>query len=209
MAQILKDDVKSRIIESAKEEFQINSYEKTSMRNIASKSNITVGNLYRYFKSKEDLSSFIVGPALEKINKMVRELTNDQIDIYNTDNIDLTTEQIRSMLDRLGDGIVDIYLKHRIEVNILMMREEVTRSMVNWFADALGQIISSNYSIDEKSEELKLMAASYAESIFRGLAYMLRNNKLDTDTLKRVVKVYMESYVDMLDTDLVNKLKGE
>ena len=53
------------------------------------------------------------------------------------------------------------------------------------------------------------MAASYAESIFRGLAYMLRNNKLDTDTLKRVVKVYMESYVDMLDTDLVNKLKGE
>ena len=144
MAQILKDDVKSRIIESAKEEFQINSYEKTSMRNIASKSNITVGNLYRYFKSKEDLSSFIVGPALEKINKMVRELTNDQIDIYNTDNIDLTTEQIRSMRERLCDGLVDIYLKHRIEVNILMMREEVTRSMVNWFADALGQIISSN-----------------------------------------------------------------
>lgn len=209
MAQILKDDVKSRIIESAKEEFQINSYEKTSMRNIASKSNITVGNLYRYFKSKEDLSSFIVGPALEKINRLVRELTNDQIDIYNTDNINLTSEQIRDMLDKLGDGIVDIYLKHRIEVNILMMREEVTRSMVNWFADALGQIISSNYSIDEKSEELKLMAASYAESIFRGLAYMLRNNKLDTDTLKRMVKVYMESYVDMLDTDLVNKLKGE
>lgn len=209
MAQILKDDVKSRIIESAKEEFQINSYEKTSMRNIASKSNITVGNLYRYFKSKEDLSSFIVGPALEKINRLVRELTNNQVDIYNTENISLTTDQIRDMLDKLGDGIVDIYLKHRIEVNILMMREEVTRSMVNWFADALGQIISSNYSIDEKSEELKLMAASYAESIFRGLAYMLRNNKLDTDTLKRMVKVYMESYVDMLDTDLVNKLKGE
>lgn len=209
MAQILKDDVKSRIIESAKEEFQINSYEKTSMRNIASKSNITVGNLYRYFKSKEDLSSFIVGPALEKINRLVRELTNNQVDIYNTENISLTTDQIRDMLDKLGDGIVDIYLKHRIEVNILMMREEVTRSMVNWFAEALGQIISSNYSIDEKSEELKLMAASYAESIFRGLAYMLRNNKLDTDTLKRMVKVYMESYVDMLDTDLVNKLKGE
>ncbi|MBQ9037308.1 MAG: TetR/AcrR family transcriptional regulator [Erysipelotrichaceae bacterium] len=209
MAQILKDDVKSRIIESAKEEFQTNSYEKTSMRNIASKSNITVGNLYRYFKSKEDLSSFIVGPALEKINRLVRELTNNQVDIYNTENISLTTDQIRDMLDKLGDGIVDIYLKHRIEVNILMMREEVTRSMVNWFAEALGQIISSNYSIDEKSEELKLMAASYAESIFRGLAYMLRNNKLDTDTLKRVVKVYMESYVDMLDMDLVNKLKGE
>lgn len=209
MAQILKDDVKSRIIESAKEEFQINSYEKTSMRNIASKSNITVGNLYRYFKSKEDLSSFIVGPALEKINRLVRELTNNQVDIYNTENISLTTDQIRDMLDKLGDGIVDIYLKHRIEVNILMMREEVTRTMVNWFAEALGQIISSNYSIDEKSEELKLIAASYAESIFRGLAYMLRNNKLDTDTLKRMVKVYMESYVDMLDTDLVNKLKGE
>ena len=50
MAQTLKDDVKARIIESAKEEFLENSYEKTSMRAIASKSNITVGNLYRYFK---------------------------------------------------------------------------------------------------------------------------------------------------------------
>ena len=209
MAQILKDDVKSRIIESAKEEFQINSYEKTSMRNIASKSNITVGNLYRYFKSKEDLSSFIVGPALEKINRLVRELTNNQVDIYNTENISLTTDQIRDMLDKLGDGIVDIYLKHRIEVNILMMREEVTRSMVNWFAEALGQIISSNYSIDEKSEELKLMAASYAESIFRGLAYMLRNNKLDTDTLKRMVKVYMESYVDMLAEEVYGRLYND
>lgn len=209
MPQILKDDVKARIIASAKEEFLENSYEKSSMRSIASKSNITVGNLYRYFKNKEELSSFIVGPTLQKIQNLVLELTNNQIDIMHTEDINLSTNQIRTMLDTLGDGLVDIYQKHRVEVNILMMRNEVNIRLTKWFAEAIAQIIASNYEIDKNSRELTLMAESYAESIFKGLTYMLRNNDLDSNTLKRLVKVYMESYVDMLDIDFVSKLKGE
>ena len=209
MPQILKDDVKARIIASAKEEFLENSYEKSSMRNIASKSNITVGNLYRYFKSKEELSSFIVGPTLQKIQNLVLELTNNQVDIMHSEDINLTTFQIRTMLDNLGNGLVDIYHRHRVEVNILMMRTEVNTRLTKWFAEAIAQIIASNYDIDRTSAELRLMSESYAESIFRGLTYMLRNNNVDSNTLKRLVKVYMESYVDMLDIDFVSKLKGE
>ena len=46
-------------------------------------------------------------------------------------------------------------------------------------------------------------------SIFSGIRVMLRNNKSDSDTLKMLVKIYLESYVDMLDIDFVRKLRGE
>ncbi len=209
MPQILKEEIKERIVESAKQEFLENSYEKTSMRNIANKSNITVGNLYRYFKNKEELSSFIVGPTLQKIQNLVLELTNNQIDIMQIENISLTVDQLKLMLDKLGDGLVDIYMKHRVEANILMMRNEVNTRLTSWFSDAIAQIISANYNIDSSSDALKLVSATYAESIFKGLTYMLRNNKLDTVSLKKLVKLYMESYVDMLGIDFIQQLMGE
>ena len=209
MAQTLKDDVKARIIESAKEEFLENSYEKTSMRAIASKSNITVGNLYRYFKSKEELNRFIVGPALNKLQTLILKLSGNSIDILEDREIVLSREELRGMLDTLGDGLVDIYNDHKIEVNILMMRSSINRNLTEWFSNALAQIFSSNYGVDINSRELHLLADSYAESIFSGIRVMLRNNRFDSDTLKTLVKIYLESYVDMLDIDFLKDLRGE
>lgn len=205
MPQILKDDVKERIVEAAKEEFMENSYEKTSMRNIANKSNITVGNLYRYFKNKEELNRFIVAPALKKIGDLVLDITNNKIDIFHLDQIDLTTDDMREMLDSLGSGVVDIYRQHRIEVNILMMRTSVNEYLIDWFSNAIAQIISKAYKLDISNKGVILMAKGYAESIFSGFKSILRNSNVDTDTLKRLVRIYMESYVDMLDIDFLNK----
>ena len=209
MPQTLKDDVKERIVDAAKQEFMKNSYDKASMRVIAGKSKITVGNLYRYFKSKEDLNRFIVAPALEKIQNLVLEITNNQVDILNPESFDLTTDQMRTMLDSLADGVVDIYMEHRIEVNILMMRTSINKYLTDWFSNAIAQIIARNYNLDSKSSNVKLMADGYAVSIFNGFTTILRNSTVDNDTLKRLIKIYMESYVDMLDVDLVKSLRGE
>ncbi len=205
MPQTLKDDVKERIVDAAKQEFMKNSYDKASMRVIAGKSKITVGNLYRYFKSKEDLNRFIVAPALEKIQNLVLDITNNQIDIMNPDSFDITTDQMRTMLDSLADGVVDIYMQHRIEVNILMMRTNINKYLTDWFSNAIAQIIGRNYNIDPKSANVRLMADGYAVSIFTGFTTIFRNSTVNTETLKRLVKIYMESYVDMLDVDLVNR----
>ena len=64
MAQILKEELRKAIIESAKQEFLNNGYENASMRNIAKKANMTVGNLYRYFESKDDIHKQIVSNTL-------------------------------------------------------------------------------------------------------------------------------------------------
>ena len=208
MPQILKDDVKNRIIEAAKSEFMENSYEKTSMRTIAARSKITVGNLYRYFRNKEELNRFIVQPALNKLQDLILRITNNQVDILDTENISLTSDQMRDMLDALGDGVVDIYSQHRIEVNILMMNTKLHRYLIDWFAGAIRSIIINNYNIFKDSKSLNLMADVYAESIFSGFITLLRNSQVSYEEMKRLVKLYMESYVDMLDVDFKGILEG-
>ena len=59
--QVLKEEVRQRIIKSARREFKKCGFEKASMRSIASSDNMTVGNLYRYYKNKEDLYGAIIG----------------------------------------------------------------------------------------------------------------------------------------------------
>ena len=61
MAQTLKEEVKSRIIEAAKAEFYDKGYEKASMRTIAKRAEMTVGNIYRYFENKEAVHAYITG----------------------------------------------------------------------------------------------------------------------------------------------------
>ena len=81
MPQVLKEDVRNRIIESAKKEFMQKGYEKTNMRSIAHNCSMTVGNVYRYFKNKEELSKYIVSNVVDKIDIMVKELTDNEIEL--------------------------------------------------------------------------------------------------------------------------------
>jgi AcrR family transcriptional regulator len=68
--QVLKEEVRQRIIKSAKREFKKSGFEKASMRSIASSANMTVGNLYRYYKNKEDLFSAIIGSLFDEIKTL-------------------------------------------------------------------------------------------------------------------------------------------
>ena len=191
MPQILKDEVRNRIVEAAKQEFMENTYERTSMRNIASRSNITVGNLYRYFTSKEELNQFIVRPALEKLQELVLKISNNQVDILNMENISLTSSQMRDMLDSLADGVVDIYSRHRIEMNILMMRTNINRYLVDWFTEAIASIIANNFGINKDLTSVRLLGRVYAESVFSGFITMLKNSTVSNDELKKLAKLYM------------------
>ena len=52
--QVLKDDIKKRILNAAKQEFAKRGFIKTSMRDIAKGAGVGVGNLYNYFPSKDN-----------------------------------------------------------------------------------------------------------------------------------------------------------
>ena len=73
--QILKENVKEDIINSAINEFITHGYKKTSMLNIANGAHVSVGNVYRYFKNKEMLLETILEPVTKDIEAFLTDIT--------------------------------------------------------------------------------------------------------------------------------------
>ncbi len=199
MAQILKEEVRDRIISSAREEFLKRDYEQANMRSIALRSRMTVGNLYRYFRSKEELSRFIVAPAYEKINQLIKDLTAQQISLEELHGpLNLSVEELKQMLDTLGDRLVDIFEEHHTEFLILMMHSNLNQSIRSWFADAIHDLILPRFPF-ESEEASRTISLAYATSIFEGLKKMFTDQPLPSSTLKRLVKIYLDSYIQILE----------
>ncbi len=77
----LPDEKRQRIIKAATEEFANNGFESTSIQQIAKKSNISVGSIYKYFENKESLFTYIVREGLSTLEKTLLELAPSNEDI--------------------------------------------------------------------------------------------------------------------------------
>lgn len=71
--QVLKETTRAKIVESAEKEFKKMGFEKASMRMIAANANMTVGNLYRYYKNKEKLFGSIVSELIVELKKLIAD----------------------------------------------------------------------------------------------------------------------------------------
>lgn len=91
--QVLKEDVKNKIVEAAVDEFLVNGYEKSSLRTIASQAGITIGNIYSYFSSKDDLFDHVVSPAAEALDDLL-ELDIIRITDKHSTNLDFVSKRI-------------------------------------------------------------------------------------------------------------------
>ena len=78
--QYLKEEVKEAIRKAALEEFGKKSYSRASMRAIARNAGITVGNIYRYFSSKDELFNDIMDPAWQAITRAIFDQYNEAED---------------------------------------------------------------------------------------------------------------------------------
>ena len=87
--QVPKEEIRSRIINAALDEFSLHGYKKVSMKNIAREAGITAGNIYAYFPSKEALLEYLLNDAVSALKEIIhgkvplgnpRSKTN--IDVY-------------------------------------------------------------------------------------------------------------------------------
>lgn len=69
--QVKKQEVRNRILKVAEEEFLELGYEKTSLRTIAQKAQMTKGGIYTYFKNKDALFCALVEPAMALFDRGV------------------------------------------------------------------------------------------------------------------------------------------
>ncbi len=204
MAQVLKDDLRNKIMHSAADEFLEKGFQDASMRRIAAKSGMTVGNLYRYFKSKEDINRSIVGGTLGLLDDMVSELTGGALSLRNDsyENLEMDMESFRSMLDQLSARLVEIYCNARIPFRILMLRSELNSRLTEWFANLIEKIIRKKYDALSPEQNLKALSRIYAVSIFSGAREIFRTDEQSPEALTQMLSIFFKSFTFMLEQDM-------
>ena len=202
MSQILKEETRNKILEASKEEFLEKGYENASLRRIAIKAHMTVGNLYRYFENKEDINRKIVEPCLLQLERLINSETNNQLSFFQDNkNFNLDKESMIKAIDNIMDKVIDIYSEYKIEFQILMMDSEVSEKLKVWFSNLIKNLIKNNYPFLGLEKELSAMSETYSVSVFSGFKELLRSD-FNSEKMKILSKIYFRSYVYMLNSDV-------
>lgn len=164
--QYLKDDVKDNIIKAALKEFSEKGYRDSSMRVIARNAGIVMGNIYRYFESKETLFNSTVGPVYDQISKMV---TKAQAEIESVKG-PWPDGQAMEMVKSIYNRILETFSGHGKELLILL-----DKSAGSAYENTKKELISQIQSIlkTRLTQEVKLddpfifyvVAAAFVEGI--------------------------------------------
>lgn len=164
--QYLKDEIRNNIIAAAIKEFTEKGYKDASMRVIASDAGVAIGNVYRYFKNKDELFNSIVGPVYTQFTSMV-------FDLYQTQD---TLPEMQLMTEDITDKIMEFYDKYQTELLIL-----IDKSMGSKYEDIKDELIrlvnyriksELNHVFKENGVKLKddyilyIMATTFIEGIF-------------------------------------------
>ena len=115
--QVLKEDIRGRILTIARQQFEKKGYSKTSMREIAESSSVGVGNIYNYFASKDELFREVVRPVLCALEAMLQEH-------HGIRGEDIMMMRSEKYLKSCIDEYVSLIDKHRSLMEILLFRAQ-------------------------------------------------------------------------------------
>jgi TetR/AcrR family transcriptional regulator, cholesterol catabolism regulator len=118
--QILKNERRDRILIAAKEEFLKNGFDHTSVASIARRANVATGNIYDYFKNKDEILQEIVYPIIQKVEKGFRIL---EARVRNKKTKLTDYRWIRRVIHTII-VLIDTY---RDEVEVLLIKSSDTR----------------------------------------------------------------------------------
>ncbi len=74
------DTTRARIIQAARRLFRLQGYARTTIDDICSESGVKRGNLYFYFKSKEEVADAAIKDALDRQIPFFEQMMADEMD---------------------------------------------------------------------------------------------------------------------------------
>ncbi len=166
MTQFKKDFVMHSIVEAAEKEFSEKGFSKASMRAIAAKANVTLSNIYNYFKNKDELFVAVLQPVLDVVEqgKTVleeHEKCHDRIDLDGHHDFILPS--------------VDYVFKYRDKFKLLANKAagsslaNFKNDLIDWYVTKMSRQVSigdnhhdfSEFGISEKIMRANAMSWIY------------------------------------------------
>ena len=171
MAQVLKEIQRDKILEAAKRELLQYGYRDASMRRIAAQAKMTVGNLYRYFESKDQLIQAITSPALTQLDQLVRSLTDDRISLNQTNTaVGLSIGELRPKIDRLALDLAELSVRMPQEMRILMLHSDLSEQISSWLVSLL-EVLAKEWALFpfNRDAEFHALCRMFSASLFQGV----------------------------------------
>jgi AcrR family transcriptional regulator len=169
--QVLKDEIKNKIIEAAVKEFYLNGYEKASMRTIAKAAGISVSNTYNYFKSKELLFESIIEPVFQQVKSLFRS------SLQHSASQALKSDVLRTFIDDITGMLMQMDTRQRQLLIILAeksagtryekAKEEMVTLIRMHFAEALRKSGPATQIEENQGYILNIIAANYIDGLLR------------------------------------------
>lgn len=133
--QYLKEDIQEKILHIAEEVFSEKGYKDASMREIASRSGITVSNIYHYFTNKDEIFRTILKPVLNELYAKIYSHDANQmtIDVFISSDFQQASVQ----------EYIDLVSGHRIRLRMLLFQAQGS-SLENFraeYTDAMTRTI--------------------------------------------------------------------
>ena len=197
--QYLKDEVRSNIVEEALKEFRQLGYKGTSIRSIAKNSNTSVGNIYKYFRSKEDLYENLIGSVYHRLMDYIK-----QFDLVELD------DKADYIFYELMEKIMEIFNESSTEIAILLNKNDGSRyeNCKSTFIDFVTRIVGEKmkYELALEGKRLKdnfvIYLTSY--SLVESISIILEQREDGSEVRRLIINI-----IDIFYTDIKNKLDCE
>lgn len=197
--QYLKDDVRKNIMDGALIEFMEKGYEGASIRGIAKRSNSSVGNIYKYFKSKDELYENLIGTVYHRLINYISQF----------DKVELNDKALE-VFNQLIEKIMKIFNESSNEISTLLNQSKGSRyeNCKEIFVKFITRTVtdSMNYELSKQGKQLKdnfiiyLLSYSLMESIS-----IVVKEKHDGREVKRIIL----KMIDIYYFDIIDKLDSE
>ena len=204
MAQILKDDLREKLKAVALLEFMANGYLNSSLRSIAKNSNITAGNIYHYYKNKEDLFFAVIQPVFDRINSFLKQHSNNTLDLERIPDNDLilyvkNREHNMDTINDFADMFVEIHKDNKEELLLLITKSEgfkyghTNHVLIDWVQEIL--VKKTQQESDEFLNDLdkRIYAKVMAASFVKGIIVLVEECKTENQ-LKYILQKHIQSY---------------
>ncbi|MBQ9267484.1 MAG: TetR/AcrR family transcriptional regulator [Clostridia bacterium] len=187
--QILKDDIKQKIIEVSKRHFHKRGFEHTSMNDIASDVGISTGNIYRYFKTKNQILNDILKKIEDRMENVLKAITESSI-----------KENYETIFHTLSEEIVKLASEEGESLQVLFHCGEMKQ--FNDFRERIVSTIASAIEKNSKNEKINApVREALALSLFDGFANIVKDANNNIEELRNNLKTYSDVMVKNINLE--------
>lgn len=185
--QYQKEEVRARIFASALDEIEKYGFKDANMRRIAKAAGVATGNLYRYFKSKDDVFDEIVKVVYKSISTFIEAAS--KLEEYRRGDL-------KQLARYITKGVMKIHAGYGRELLVIADKSTGSKheNFLQVLCDMVFERIKKEMSFDIKDTDdilLRILSLGFVEGMFMILR-SVKDSERREELINRMLILYFE-----------------